>query len=564
MKIQNINEKELIEDYLNFGGVEQLAYKYHIGKKRVKSILKDNGIEIRSGHFPRVSQGFVVADYHVKKYVEEPGFHFEARSKDGCFTTNDFDNQAGILTNYIKTQYNIEIPTLYERRKYYQTTGNYWWEQWFDIIKCENKSTKTCPICGWTTIDISNKTGAFETHIKKEHGLTVEEYLNLYPQDIDFFSVYKKKKEKEETKMKTGNHIYCPICGKPFEKLTHSHIQTHGLSMEEFRKKYPDTPLLSENMNKQVHEAVKLGNLTVSKKRFVSKYEIEIRAFLDNNNIKYNTNRQLLIGREIDILIESAKLGIEFNGLKWHTEWFGGKEHNYHLKKTLDCNKKGYGLIHIFEDEYVNHKDIVFSKLKHYLKLDSNQPKIMGRKCEIRTIYMDDAKEFLNKYHIQGFVSGTIYLGAFYNENLVAVMVFKKGNIKNPDWELVRCAADTNYRFQGVTSKMFTHFVREYKPSKIVSFADRRWTISKDNNLYTNLGFILEKCTNPDYKYYKDDSKNGQKYERIHKMFFNKKKLCQKYGFPSTMTETEMAKELGYDRIWDCGLFKYVWTPENM
>lgn len=26
-----------------------------------------------------------------------------------------------------------------------------------------------------------------------------------------------------------------------------------------------------------------------------------------------------------------------------------------------------------------------------------------------------------------------------------------------------------------------------------------------------------------------------------------------------TMTETEMARELGYDRIWDCGLIKYVW-----
>ena len=29
------------------------------------------------------------------------------------------------------------------------------------------------------------------------------------------------------------------------------------------------------------------------------------------------------------------------------------------------------------------------------------------------------------------------------------------------------------------------------------------------------------------------------------------------------MTETEMAKELGYDRIWDCGLIKYVWKKEE-
>lgn len=38
-----------------------------------------------------------------------------------------------------------------------------------------------------------------------------------------------------------------------------------------------------------------------------------------------------------------------------------------------------------------------------------------------------------------------------------------------------------------------------------------------------------------------------------------KRKQYEKYGFPITMTETEMAKELGYDRIWDCGLIKYVY-----
>ena len=38
-----------------------------------------------------------------------------------------------------------------------------------------------------------------------------------------------------------------------------------------------------------------------------------------------------------------------------------------------------------------------------------------------------------------------------------------------------------------------------------------------------------------------------------------KRKQYEKYGFPMTMTETEIAKELGYDRIWDCGLIKYVY-----
>lgn len=42
-------------------------------------------------------------------------------------------------------------------------------------------------------------------------------------------------------------------------------------------------------------------------------------------------------------------------------------------------------------------------------------------------------------------------------------------------------------------------------------------------------------------------------------MFYNKNKLVKLYGFPMSMTETEMAKEANLDRIWNCGLIKYVW-----
>ena len=47
--------------------------------------------------------------------------------------------------------------------------------------------------------------------------------------------------------------------------------------------------------------------------------------------------------------------------------------------------------------------------------------------------------------------------------------------------------------------------------------------------------------------------------KRLHKFNFRKQILHKKYGFPLTMTETEMTNELGYDRVWDCGLIKYVW-----
>ena len=45
-------------------------------------------------------------------------------------------------------------------------------------------------------------------------------------------------------------------------------------------------------------------------------------------------------------------------------------------------------------------------------------------------------------------------------------------------------------------------------------------------------------------------------------MTFSKQKLIKKYGLSEKMTEREMAIKLGYDRIWDCGLFKYVWYSQ--
>lgn len=264
-------------------------------------------------------------------------------------------------------------------------------------------------------------------------------------------------------------------------------------------------------------------------------------------------DRSVINPFELDIYIPKIKTGIEYNGLIWHSTKYR-KDKNYHLKKLNACREKGIKLIQIFEDEYVNHKDIVFEKIKHILRKCDNLPKIMGRKCDIREINKNIAKDFLTKYHIQGHVSSTIYLGAYYNDELVAVMTFKKENIKN-HWELTRFASDYHYICQGIGGKLFKHFVRNYKPTEIKSFADRRWTVDEKNNIYIQLGFKFDSYTNPDYHYFKFE--DGL--IRQHKFGFRKQILHKKYGLPLSMTEKQMTEKLGYEKIYDCGLIKYVW-----
>lgn len=135
-------------------------------------------------------------------------------------------------------------------------------------------------------------------------------------------------------------------------------------------------------------------------------------------------------------------------------------------------------------------------------------------------------------------------------------MSFKKESLNGSSWELNRFASNYNYICCGIGGKLFKHFINEYKPTRIKSFADRRWTIDEENNIYIQLGFKFDSYTKPEYRYY---NPKVDKYTRYHKFGFRKQKLHRRFGLPLTMTESEMTKELGYTKIYDCGLIKYVW-----
>ena len=286
-----------------------------------------------------------------------------------------------------------------------------------------------------------------------------------------------------------------------------------------------------------------------------SKMESEIDDFINKNcSIKtIRRNRKLLgKGLECDIVIPSLKLIIEFNGLYWHSE-AQGKGKNYHLHKTELAESKGYHLIHIFEDEWLEYKDIVLSKIRHFLGKDLNKSVIGARKCVIKTVSKTLAEPFFNTYHLQGFVASTVYYGAFYGDVLVGVMAFKKE--KEGIWNFNRFATNTDYRLPGLASKIFKQFIKDYEPVEVKAFLDRRWTHC-DCNLYIKMGFKLIETITPNYWYIIEK-------KRAFKSKFNKRSLAKEHNFPLSMTEKEMAEKLGYYRIWDCGQCKYIWKPST-
>jgi hypothetical protein len=373
-----------------------------------------------------------------------------------------------------------------------------------------------------------------------------------------YFNMTKKLTDRE--KLLIDDNVQCEICGEFMFQINNTHLKKHNLTVESYKLKFPDSKMVSNGTSQKLREQQILNNVNMTP-TWTSKGEIEVVNFINGLGFKTEKgkNRKLLNGKEIDIIVEEKKLCIEYNGLYYHTENMG-KYPSYHIDKTIDCNRVGYELIHIFEDEWVNRNEIVKSKLAHILGVN-NKPKLGARKTKITHIDTKTKNEFLDKNHIQESDNSKICLGAYYGEILVGVMTFndnrKMTKNNENEYELTRFATHLEYIISGLGAKMLKFFIENYKPQSIISFADRRWTTTK-KNIYLKLGFELVSVLPPDYKYY---NSKVNKYRRYHKFNFGKTNLIKKYpDIDLNKSEREITNELGFDRIWDCGLLKYKHT----
>lgn len=300
-----------------------------------------------------------------------------------------------------------------------------------------------------------------------------------------------------------------------------------------------------------------------------SKAENEIYDYLQSIGVKNisRNNRVLISPYEIDLLLPDEKICIEHSGLYTHRDDVlknTRKKMNdvrfYHSYKCDQCQRNGYQLLTIFEDEWLFKKDIVKAMLRQKVG-KNNSPQVYARNCNIFELTSHAKQEFLETFHIQGNDNSKIMLGAFDIESdiLVAIMTFSKPSIakgrgvqKEGHWELNRFCTNYNYRVPGIAGKLLAHFQRNIDPDwqYIYSFADRRWSTG---NLYKALGFNLETNINkikPNYWYI-----DSNKLKRLHRFSLRKTKEDN-----SSMPEQMLRVSEGYNIIYDCGNLKFSLT----
>lgn len=153
-----------------------------------------------------------------------------------------------------------------------------------------------------------------------------------------------------------------------------------------------------------------------------------------------NVRSILSNSKELDIYLPDEKLAIEFDGLAFHCEdspWSAGKcDKNYHKGKTDECNSLGIDLIHIFENDWDDKKEIVKSIIRHKLGL-----KEKVEYSESKEITESEAKEFFKRTNLFNYKKADKNIGLFSNSKLIAVGS-TEGNI------LIRFSQDLDYEIE--------------------------------------------------------------------------------------------------------------------
>lgn len=305
-----------------------------------------------------------------------------------------------------------------------------------------------------------------------------------------------------------------------------------------------DPQVLTDRYKRQVQTRIAKGEV------YISGGELEIINYVKSlgfNPIKY------VIGKgetrfEIDCYIPELKIGIEYNGIYFHSvNGLNQRSERYHYNKSKEALEHGIDLIHVWEDQWKNQQELIKDIIRVRLGIESKN-KIYARKCIVSDITTEEYRQFCKNNHIQGYRPAKIKLGLFYEGELIQVASFGTKNhtynIKDDfDYEWIRSCTKLGTTIVGGVSKLFNHFITRYNPKSILCYAD--W------NLFNGKGYELLGFKFLDY------TKSN--------LFFvtNSSSLERKERNPYTNKEdNEKVNQGHYYKCYGCGSKKFVWYKD--
>jgi hypothetical protein len=289
----------------------------------------------------------------------------------------------------------------------------------------------------------------------------------------------------------------------------------------------------------------------------ISKLETEIKEFVENLGFIVDpSNRNVLNGKEIDIYIPILKFGIEFNGVYFHNEHH--KPDDFHINKYKAAQSANVQLVQIWEDDWMNKKDLVLRLLATKLSATTQLKTLFPRFADhVENIDVSTttvvkvgearAKKFFNDNHLHGFAKGDFYLGLQDVNKVLRATI----SVKHEDNNELSIARYAEFGFlNNGFKKLFNELIENYTPTTIFTITDN--TLAEDS-FYLSNGFAVNKKYPQDYMYViKNERKPKSEYT------VEKFKSSPQLKFENNLTEKELALLNNISRIWDAGYTKYI------
>lgn len=260
-------------------------------------------------------------------------------------------------------------------------------------------------------------------------------------------------------------------------------------------------------------------------------------------------DRTAIAPLELDILNTERRVAIEYCGSYWHSETYGRKDRNYHVRKLQACRANGIQLLTVFEfDDQRKVQELIKTVV-------GGTTPINARDTVVTPIDSTVAARFYQQHHLSGSVGASIHLGLVHHNTRELVMMASFGKARNGihTYECMRMSSDGSYRVRGGASKLFKHFDNRMQAGEtLITYADLRFG---EGSTYLHCGFERLPDTKPNYWYFHKNTPHI-KHSRVAFQKHKQKGLLEK--FDSSLSEYQNMLANGYDRIWDCGNAVYV------
>ena len=276
--------------------------------------------------------------------------------------------------------------------------------------------------------------------------------------------------------------------------------------------------------------------------------------------LQYNPNAEIihtgLVGKTVNVSDKKLVfhlLSIPFSGID-------DLSPTYFQEKSLEYASQGVQLVHLWQDCWAMHREIVRSRIA---ALSGSDIRIHARQTKALRIAKDEVRVFFDANHLQGTVSARYHYGLYYGEQLVAAASFSAGRkivrngIAARSFELLRFANLLHHRVIGGLGKLIARFVEEVNPADIMTYADLDWASGKG---YQALKFRQMSVTPPQTFWIHPATMIRYYPHRLPSQLINNFRQQDKYaGIDDFM------KNNGFVRIYNAGNLKYLlWLSMNI